>query len=280
MNAAVGPENGPALVLFHGVTRCWRDFQPILPGLLPRWQVFAPDHRGHGASEWWAPAYRILDFVDDAVAFLDTEVPGPVVLLGHSLGAMVAAMVAARRPDRVRAVILEDPPGTELADRFRQSRFQLQFTGTEKLLATSPDLETLARELARMPVLRPGDGALVRFGEIRDPAAIRFGAECMVRMDPAVLAVLTAGRWLEGLDWFGALPAIRCPVLLLRADPACGGMLDGREADRIGALVRDCTRVELPGVGHGIHAAVPERMLEIVEGFLVSKGLFSPAPTP
>src|SRR6185503_18007047 len=131
-----------------------------------------------------------------------------------------AALVAAELPRHVDALVLEDPPGSTLADGIRQSRFNLQFTNTERLLATARDVETLARELAGMQVQRPNDGAVVRFSEIRDLSAIRFGAECLLQMDPAVLTTLVQGRWLEGIDWFGSLSKIECSTLLLRADPA------------------------------------------------------------
>lgn len=268
LNCAVGPENRPPLVLFHGVTRCWRDFEPLLPALTKQWQVFAVDHRGHGHSSRAPDHYRIVDFVADAVAFLDAHVPKPAVVMGHSLGAMVAAMVAAERPRLVRAVILEDPPGTTLAEGIRESRFHLQFANTERLLATAHDVANLTRELASMEVQRPSDGAVVRFGELRDLSAIRFGATCLLQMDPAVLKTLVQGRWLEGLDWFGALSKIECPALLLRADPACGGMLSEAEAARITSLIPRCARVDLPGVSHSIHSTQPDRMLALVTNFL------------
>src|SRR4030095_10862934 len=100
----------------------------------------------------------------------------------------------------------------------------------------------LTAALADLPVHRPLDGALVKFGELRDLDTLRFAAECLRQIDPAVLDPLIAGRWMAGIDWFGVLPKIACPTLLLRADPACGGMLNAAEADRITALLPHCTR--------------------------------------
>ena len=182
----------------------------------------------------------------------------------------------------VKPVVLprDDPPGTTLAGGIRQSRYHLQFSNTERLLAMAPDADTLTRELANMEVQRPSDGAGVRFSELRELSVIRFGAECLLHMDPAVLAPLVQGRWLEGLDWFGALSKIECPTLLLRADPACGGMLYESEAARITSLVPRCARVDLPGVGHSIHSSQPDRMLALLTNFLETNELPSASTQP
>jgi len=273
LNCAVGPQNGPSLVLFHGVTRRWQDFTLLLPHLIERWHVFALDHRGHGKSDRSMPSYRVADFAADAASLVEKHVTGPAVLVGHSLGALVAALVAAKLPERVRALVLEDPPGSTLAGGLRQSRFHLQFVNTERLLSRCLDLEDLIDALSSMPVQRPKDGAVVSFGELRDREAIRFGAECLLQMDRAVLKTLVEGRWLEGLDWFCALSGIQCPTLVLRADPAQGGMLDEAEAVRIASLIRHCTRVDLSGLGHSIHSIQPKQMLALFTEFLENHNL-------
>ncbi len=271
LTAALGPANGPPLLLIHGVTRCWQDWSPLLPELTRHWRVIALDLRGHGASERSNHGeYLIRNFADDAVRFLHLLGDEPVAVFGHSLGAMVAAVVAAHAPRRVRALVLEDPPGTTLAERVSESPFHLQFSGIQRLLTTPRSVDDLTLALADLPVRRPGDGAVVKFSEMRDLAALRFSAECLLKMDPRVLAPLLAGRWLEGLDWFAELPRIACPTLLLRADPALGGMLGATEAGRVTAVIPHCTRVDLPGIGHNIHATQPQQTLELVNPFLNS----------
>jgi pimeloyl-ACP methyl ester carboxylesterase len=270
LNAMVGPRNGPPLVLLHGVTRCWQDWQPVLPELMTQWQVFALDHRGHGGSERVNGAYCIADFAADALAFVRSHAGERVALWGHSLGAMTAAAVAARAPDLVGALVLEDPPGTSLASGFDQSRYALQFTGIRRLLDENLDAPALAERLAALPVQHPRDGRTVEFREIRDEASLRFSAECLVKMDQTVLDPLIAGRWMEGLDWFGGMPRIACPTLLARADPDCGGMLSEADAARITELIPHCRRVERPGLGHNLHATDSRATLALVSDFLES----------
>lgn len=270
LNVAVGPRNGPPLVLMHGVTRTWRDWLPVIPALLERWQLFSLDHRGHGDSDRMPGAYRVEDFASDALAFLRNHVGEGAVLWAHSLGAMTAAVVAARAPECVRALVLEDPPGTTLASGLGESRYVRQFTGIRALLGEALDADRLAARLATLPVQHPLDGRIVEFREIRDEAALRFSAECLVRMDATVLDVLLEERWLDGLDWFGELNRIVCPVLLLRADPDCGGMLTLPDARRVTDSIASALRIECPGRGHNLHTTDPSGTLAQVQAFLNS----------
>ena len=108
--------SGPVLVLLHGVTRCGADWEPLLPALAEDWTVIALDQRGHGTSPR-AGSYLVTDYVADAVRFVREETAGPIFIFGHSLGAMVAAAVAAELPDRVGGIILEDPPFHTMGNR-------------------------------------------------------------------------------------------------------------------------------------------------------------------
>jgi pimeloyl-ACP methyl ester carboxylesterase len=98
------------LVLLHGGAGSWRSGATLLEALVEQWQVFAPDFRGHGASEHVPGRYDLWDYVGDTLAFLEQVVVSPAVLYGHSLGGEVALMVAAARPDLVKAVINGDAP--------------------------------------------------------------------------------------------------------------------------------------------------------------------------
>lgn len=268
LNTATAGRGAP-LLLLHGVTRCWLDYQPVIPSLAKRFRVLAPDHRGHGASSRGHAEYRVRDFAEDAAELLDRHLGGPVVIAGHSLGAMCAALVASRRPQQVAALVLEDPPGTMLAGGLASSPYALQFQGLANLVAGRAwDPAELARELSDLPVQHPADGRVVPWRELRDAAALRFAAECLVRLDARVLEAIVDGGWLEGLDWFGEIGNIRCPTLLLRADPACGGMLSEEEALRVESAIPECRRVDLPGHGHNIHATAPTTYLDQVGAFL------------
>jgi pimeloyl-ACP methyl ester carboxylesterase len=69
------------------------------------------------AGGWVPKTYRLQDFAADNAQFLE-RLTAPAVLVGHSIGGVIALMVAARCPDRVKALIIEDSPLT--LDNYRR----------------------------------------------------------------------------------------------------------------------------------------------------------------
>lgn len=268
LNVAGGPHNGPPLWLLHGLIRRCQDFGPIFPDLAARWTVRGHDHRGHGRSDR-ATSYRVPDYAADA-AVLITDLSEPVVLVGHSLGALVALDLAAKHPHRVRAAVLFDPPGVEFLSRVRDTVYGVTWPAMRALAGTNRPPAALVRDLAeiRVPGARPGD--TVRFGDQRDAAALRFLASCVSQMDPAALTPAIDGGWLGGFDPLAAGARVECPVLLVVGDPACGGMLPPADADPLAAALADCTRVDLRGVGHLPHTQDPVGTLKLLHAFLDS----------
>ncbi|OWK39442.1 alpha/beta fold hydrolase [Fimbriiglobus ruber] len=262
LNVAVGPDNGPPLVLFHGVCRRWQDFGYVVAALSTRWRVSAVDHRGHGRSER-AARYLVADYVADAVALLH-EIGEPALVVGHSLGALVALGVAAEVPELVRGIVLEDPPSPGFLANLDKTAYGAQFQAIRQL-AGNPAVGETARALANVTL--PGG---VKLGDRRDAAALRFMARCLADLDPAVLDPVLNGHWLDGYDPFDAASRVRCPALLLAADPAQGGMIPPADADTFAARLADCARVDLPDCAHLIHGTRPETFLRLTLGFLDS----------
>ncbi|MEZ4621333.1 MAG: alpha/beta hydrolase [Caldilineaceae bacterium] len=107
---AEGPPNDTPLVMLHGMTGQWQYFVSMMPSLVLRYHLFAPDLRGHGGSSWTPGAYSTPDDVGDIAALLRNRVQKPAVVFGHSYGGIVATALAASAPELVRAVITVDPP--------------------------------------------------------------------------------------------------------------------------------------------------------------------------
>ncbi len=103
-------------VLLHGYAEHGGRYGPVAEVLVDLGlAVYAPDHRGHGRSE--GERALVWDFdglVEETIAFLEevayARTPRrPRVLIGHSMGGALAALVAARRPDLVDLLVLSGP---------------------------------------------------------------------------------------------------------------------------------------------------------------------------
>ncbi|QYM76522.1 alpha/beta fold hydrolase [Leucobacter luti] len=101
------PSEPPRMVVLHGAGLNAHSFDPLLLALdVPALSLDLP---GHGRSDWRADAdYRPDHLADDVVTALETLASEPVLLLGHSLGGLTAALVAAAKPELVRALVIID----------------------------------------------------------------------------------------------------------------------------------------------------------------------------
>ena len=269
LGVLVGPASGPPLLLLHGVLRSGRDFAPLWPVLMPFWQLFVADQRGHGASQRCPGRYRVCDYAGDALALVREHLPGRPVLYGHSLGALVAAAVAAAEPERIAAIVLEDPPGPSFLNDVRGSSWYTIWTQMRDLAGSTAPVRDVALALADVSVPAAG-GRAVRLGDIRDATSLRFSARCLRDVDAGVFDALLEGRWLEDFDVGAAFAGVRCPALILRGDVALGGMLERDEAERLAGLMADGAVVDVPGAGHLIHWQAGEATERLVLGFLQS----------
>ena len=260
---------GPSLLCLHGVLRAGRDFAPLWGHLARRWQLHALDQRGHGGSEWTPGRYLIADFTADAIALVRDHLEGDVVILGHSLGALVAIGVAAALPGRIKGVVLEDPPSPSLLADVHSSSWNAIWTGMEAITRLRlRETSVILRHLSEMRV--PAVGGPVRLGDLRDATSLRFSARCLRDLDPEVFEPLLANRWPQGYDISTLCSGVRCPALILRGDPALGGMLLRDEALAMAARMEDGVVVDVPGAGHLIHWTSAETMARLVLGFLES----------
>src|SRR5689334_23875612 len=101
INYVESSDSGPLLIMLHGMTASWQVFETTIPFLALRWRVIAADLRGHGRSGRAEGRYRLLDYIRDISALHWHLSDEPAVVVGSSLGAMVAIGLAAENPDRI-----------------------------------------------------------------------------------------------------------------------------------------------------------------------------------
>ena len=98
---------GRRMVLLHGWMDVSASFQFLVDALAQDWEVYAPDWRGYGLTDWGkSDCYWFPDYIADLDLLLERIQPeAPVNVIGHSLGGNVAALYAGVRPARIRRLV-------------------------------------------------------------------------------------------------------------------------------------------------------------------------------
>lgn len=103
------PDGGPAVLLVPGLARTARSWSAVARRLARRRRVVAADARGHGLSDAPPDGYDGPTAAGDMLAVTEAAgFEGPIVLVGHGFGAIVAVHVAAADPARIAALVLVD----------------------------------------------------------------------------------------------------------------------------------------------------------------------------
>jgi len=103
-----GRKDGPALVFANSLGTDFRIWDEVAAALAGNYRIVLYDKRGHGLSEATPAPYRMTDHVGDLAALLDHLGVAEAVVVGLSVGGMIAQGLAATRPDLVAALVLCD----------------------------------------------------------------------------------------------------------------------------------------------------------------------------
>ena len=243
-----GRDTGSApLLLVHGWTCQLGHLGPQAAHFAASRRVVSVDLRGHGRSDVVGP-FTIDVFAED-IAWLSAELglARPVVV-GHSMGGMIAVQLAASRPDVVRAAVALDSP----------------FAAGGTLSALMADFIAALRGPDYLPALKGMIDASM-FGPHDDPA---LAAEVAAVMAGAPQEV-AAGAFASISSWDGEGALRSCTVPVLTVSAAAGGFADA------GRLVTECphlTTGQTVGAGHFIQLFVPDQVNAMLERFLVIVG--------
>jgi pimeloyl-ACP methyl ester carboxylesterase len=125
-----GPPGSPPVVCVHGLGGSALNFGLLGPRLADARRVLAVDLLGHGRSAPGDPTLSGADTLDalvDQIARFVREVAGsPVVLVGHSLGGVMAMQLTLRAPDAIDRLVLLDPPVPNRTRRARDRKLVLR----------------------------------------------------------------------------------------------------------------------------------------------------------
>jgi len=229
------------VVALHGWRRTGADFDTVLAGL----DAVAPDLPGFGTAAPPPAPWGAADYAA-SVAPLCAE-DGPVVVIGHSFGGKVAAVLAAREPDRVRGLVLCGVPLMRPA--------------------SAPAPRTPWRHRAARALNRAGLLSDERMEERRRRSGSEdYRAASGVMRDVLVrsLAETSSGALRD------ALSAVRCPVELVWGE--CDTAAPVEIAEEAVALLADARLTVLPGGGHLTPTEAPAALRAVIDGLLGRAG--------
>ncbi|MFJ4711471.1 alpha/beta fold hydrolase [Streptomyces sp. NPDC088785] len=249
---------GPGVLLLHGLMGRASHWAGTARWLAERHRAVALDQRGHGQSD--KPAQGPFDreaYVLDAEAALVQLGLEPAVLIGHSMGALTAWQLAARRPDLVRGLVICDMRASALGAA-SQREWEDWFKAWPLPFSTLGDVRKWFGE----------DDPWV---ERPNPARGEFYAEVMTESGDGWRPVFSrrqmlAARstWVFDAHW-EELAAVRCPALVLRG---LDGQLGRAEAQEMVRVLPRGEYAEVADAGHLVHYDQPEAWRAAIEPFL------------
>ena len=221
-----GPAGGPLIVCVHGLGGSAVNWSAIAPLLTDRYRILAPDLAGHGLTRSAGrgtdvPANRAL-----LHRFIESVAAGPVLLMGNSMGGMIALLEAIAAPRDVAGLVLLDPVVPFVparADPLVVALFAVyampglgrvmvgrrRHLSPEALVAST--LSLCCVDGARVPA----DVIAQHVGVARQRAAFTDADRDFAAASRSVLA--TAG-YVSGRAYRRGIRSITCPVLLLHGE--------------------------------------------------------------
>ncbi len=239
-----GSSSAAPLIMLHGGAWRWQESLSLIPSLAQRWRVYALDLRGNGRSGWVYDKYRLQDFAEDNAAFV-RRLNAPIVIVGHSLGGVIALMLAARHPDQVKALIIEDAPLT-------LGNYSRIIESSRKTCSVWLNLKNSAQSEQELTLLL--SDAYKDYPGVTS-AWIMFFAGCLWQLDPTFFNALLHdfSGFTEGYDYQSIFADTHCPVLFLRGETKLGAVMSD---DEISWLQQNCSNVKcvlIDSVGHLLH---------------------------
>jgi pimeloyl-ACP methyl ester carboxylesterase len=242
------------MVMAHGLTNSGLTWSRLAHRLEPTYDMIMVDARGHGLSDKPETGYTPIDAMRDLTGVIQALGLERPILIGHSMGGVTAAMVAAEHPELARAVILEDPPwrwptSVEESTITKRTLYENWRTRLEmrKMLTT-------AESFARGPRERPLWSAEDHDADVPAKEQVSMQVLEFILNDPQ--------------NWAQYVAKIEVPVLLIYGNPALGSVVGpdiAAEAKRINPLIEP---VQIPDAGHSIRQERFDDYVAVVREFL------------
>lgn len=239
--------SGPCLLMLHGLTRNSADFAELADRLAGRFRVVVPDQRGRGRSQYDPEPtnYTPITYCADMAGLIARLQLGRPVLIGTSMGGLMAMMMGAMAPAGYRGIVLNDVgPVVDPAGLARIAKY----VGAEPPITDWAGAAAYCKETNGDAFPHYGDGDWVKFAH----RLFREDADGVPRLayDPAI------AKGMEGTDpgvvppdlWpmWDVLAAL--PILAIRGE--CSDILSAGTLAEMGKRHPGMQTATVPGVGH------------------------------
>lgn len=248
-----GDPGAPAVLLLHGGNQSSHSWDLVSLHLSDRYHVFALDQRGHGDSEWSRELdYSIEAKGADALAFIEQEQLTAPVIVGHSMGGLVAMKMALSHDDVASGFVLVDtgpelsPKGVDVVRNFVVRNVEFD------------DLDDFLDNVAKYDRFRS-----------REHIARTVKYNMMSRVDGKFVSKVDHRRVPDPSDGplkLDLLTSVLYPILVVRG--AESEILEAEAAERFVAALPNGRLVTVPGAGHNVHGANTGGFLDAIGPFL------------
>ena len=254
---------GRPILLVHGFTGAKEDFEPAVEPLAAAgWHVVAPDLRGHGVSDHppGQESYSFELFTADVVALADALEWDRFVLVGHSMGGMVAQLVALEVPERLRGLVLMNtshgPPDGYNPVALDLGRDLVRQGGMELLVAVRREIDKSAEPPAHQRLVDEKPD----YRDFHEGKTLAASPDMWLAMVDEMFAQPDRLEALAGLD---------VPTLVVVGDQDASFRA---QSERIGQTVPGARLVVIPGAGHLPQFETPDEWWAALESFLDDLG--------
>jgi len=200
VRSVAGPPGAPTVLLLHGwIASAGLNWFTAFGPLSQRYNVIAPDMRGHGRGIRSRRRFRLTDCADDMAALLEQLDTGPVIAVGYSMGGPIAQLLWRRHPELVSGLVLcatsyRFVTGTR--ERFIFSSMMAAAIGTTRtgeLLSRAP-AASMRRRRSAATATRPANLRAWAAGEMRRHDAVKI-------MEAGhAIGSYNARRWIGEID--------------------------------------------------------------------------------
>lgn len=259
-----GTSEGPTVVLVHGLGGSHLNWDLLAPKLTRVARVHALDLPGFGLSTPTGRPATVRSNVDALAEFVTRACVPPVVLVGNSMGGLVSVLLASRRPDLVRGLVLLDP-ALPAPRRIAQSPATAVTLAVHALPGVGERLRRArrhrigARATMRETLQRSGvDESVLPTSLVERQEMLVARQSDVAGMDRAYLSAARSLAWalVRARRYHAAMASISVPVLLIHGEedelvPVTAARATARRHAR-------WQYVELSGVGHTPQLQVPD----------------------